>query len=127
MSRISLRPVATALIVGVPGCVVWYSRDLPEVLDSYLMISPLVIEDEESNAHTHLERAAEALVWPSDEKCSLGAPRLGAGWDPRRAKQLIAANDDALAHLFRALEAPSFQVPRGRLSRSAPPRPRSCR
>ena len=68
---------AIALIVGVPGCVVWHSRDLPEVLDGDLMIPPLVIEDEESNAYTHLKRAAAALVWPEEPEPFPDPPRLG--------------------------------------------------
>jgi hypothetical protein len=104
--------IAIALIVGVPGCVVWHSRDLPEVLDGDLAIPPLLIEDEESNAYTHWERAAVALVWPEDTEGSLDPPHLGDNWNPQRAEQLVASNEVALAHLLRALEAPSFQVPR---------------
>jgi hypothetical protein len=104
--------IAIALVVGVPSCVVWNSRDLPEVLDADLTIPPLVIEDEESNGYTHLERAGAALVWPEDPDRSLEPPHLGKGWDPAKAEQLVANNEVALAHLFRALEAPAFQVPR---------------
>jgi hypothetical protein len=103
--------IAIALIVGVPSCVVWNSRDLPEVLDGDLTIPPLVIEDEESNAYTHLERAAAALVWPEDPERSIDPLHLGDGWDPQRAEQLVASNEVALAHLSRALEAPAFQMP----------------
>jgi hypothetical protein len=104
--------VAIALLVGVPGCVVWHSRDLPEVSDGDLAIPPLMIEDPEANAFTHLERAAAALVWPENPHESLLWPHLGDGWDPEEAEQLLAGNEAALAHLLRALEAPSFQMPR---------------
>jgi hypothetical protein len=101
--------IAIALVVGVPGCVVWHSRDLPEALDGDLDIPPLEIEDEESNAYTHLERAAAALAWPEELEAS---PRLGDDWDPQRVERLVASNQAALAHLQRALEAPSLDVPR---------------
>jgi hypothetical protein len=97
-------------VLLIPGGLIRYTRDLPAVDDSDLVI-PRVELRPENNAYLALEAASAALETTDDESERLAALLQGEAWDESFVRRHLGANAPALAHLDVAIARPALQHP----------------
>ncbi|TDJ07839.1 MAG: hypothetical protein E2O71_05935 [Deltaproteobacteria bacterium] len=99
------------LVISGSGWMLYFSRDLPAVDETGLLVDERPLPPDE-NAAVPLREAIALLQWPRSEAAAqeVRSLRTFSPWDQQRARDLVRRNEAALHQLEQAMRLPEIEI-----------------